>query len=304
MKCKKHISIELSGGIGNQLFQYAAGIYFAKRLNSEVLFKLFGNTAKQKKTKNALLEFSLNSTLIENKRPMPNLSYQIGRVRRKIANNSNFYRMFRYHTFGDYQSNSIGFTGELTTLSKIRSLKGYFQTYKYADAVKVELEQELRLKNPSITYEKYLIIAKETCPIMMHIRGTDYKENIRTIGMLDKNYYENALLKVKEFGLRNKLWVFSDDEIYTNKLMKQLKILPDKVFFPNSGLSDTETLKLMSVGYGIIISNSTFSWWAAYLNKNCRFIICPDKWFKGMEDPYLLLPEHWIKVQTSWLQYK
>jgi hypothetical protein len=56
----------------------------------------------------------------------------------------------------------------------------------------------------------------------------------------------------------------------------------------------------MSLASANVIANSTFSWWAAALNQNKGFVVAPDKWFRGLEDPKDLIPPDWILVKSQW----
>jgi hypothetical protein len=58
---------------------------------------------------------------------------------------------------------------------------------------------------------------------------------------------------------------------------------------------------LMSRASDLIISNSTFSWWSAYISNKETNVVAPNKWFRDLEDPKMLIPEHWHQVDSQWI---
>jgi hypothetical protein len=56
----------------------------------------------------------------------------------------------------------------------------------------------------------------------------------------------------------------------------------------------------MSMGKFLVISNSTYSWWAGRIS-SAEKIIAPNKWFKGINDPKSIYPPNWQKIESSWV---
>jgi hypothetical protein len=69
---------------------------------------------------------------------------------------------------------------------------------------------------------------------------------------------------------------------------------------PPVGSSEAESLLLMAKSRGLVISNSTFSWWSAAIGDPER-VIAPTKWFKAADDPEGLILPTWQTVESSWL---
>jgi len=60
------------------------------------------------------------------------------------------------------------------------------------------------------------------------------------------------------------------------------------------------TFEIMRLGYGYVIANSTFSWWAAYLSRNLNSsVVSPDPWFTGIPEPTYLIPKGWKRIQYN-----
>lgn len=252
-------------------------------------------------TRNKLNEFNFKLQLSGDITKNSKWPYILHRVNAKLSSIFKFYRKFRLQVFGEYSSNVVGFDKELAGMNNATTVRGYFQTFEYIDSVREDLIGDFDVRHASKIFRNLSKVIKKNRPIVIHIRGGDYKSNQQTIGMLDQDYYSAALKQAYKFDANSKYWVFSNDKDYATQLIYRLRIKPDQSIFPEDGLSDAETMKLMSLGSGIIICNSTFSWWAAYLNSNPRFVICPDKWFRGLDDPLALCPPNWIRVKSSWV---
>ena len=120
-------------------------------------------------------------------------------------------------------------------------------------------------------------------------------------GVLSLNYYEEAVQKAFKTNKFDLVLIFSDDMSWVSSNF--LTILPKNVkkilVHKSFNLLESETIKLMSLCNGIVLANSSFSWWAAYLGKNFypRSIYAPSRWFRG-EDKNLVLPD-WVKIDTG-----
>ena len=114
--------------------------------------------------------------------------------------------------------------------------------------------------------------------IALHIRRTDYLKN-NFHKPLSLNYYYNALEQLSKQKDINKLYIFSDDLQWCKQQFKYKSLDPEYV----SLKSDIQELYMMSKFKNIIIANSSFSWWAAYLNNldNDKIIYCPKNWFNN-----------------------
>jgi Glycosyl transferase family 11 len=142
-------------------------------------------------------------------------------------------------------------------------LKGYFQNWKYVDPVRDTFIQRLSF-NTEIE-KKYPDISES---VFVHVRGRDY---LTWVGFVDlTKYYEKCLSMVQD-----KIVVFTDDPEYARKVVNSK--------FEMIMENEVDSLYLMSKCKGCICSNSTFSWWGAYLNPN-RQIFIPSKWPNNTEN--------------------
>ena len=142
-----------------------------------------------------------------------------------------------------------------------------------------------------IGFSKYQNKIGEINAISLHFRIGDYKVNTNYHPILPVHYYKNALESII-LNTGKKDWVVKycyekQDEIMVDEKIESLKKqFPDLVFEKvDNKLKDWQQMLYMSCCKHNIIANSTFSWWAAYLNKNNDKIVCyPEIWF-GKDSP-------------------
>ena len=135
-------------------------------------------------------------------------------------------------------------------------IDGFFQSEKY---FKNSRQEMLSLFKKNKTIDK----------VSVHVRRGDYLEKQRHHNILSKEYY----LKAFKVFPNQKILMFSDDIEWCKKTFIGQEI----EFF--KGKTDIEDLKMMSSCHSNIIANSSFSWWAAWLNTNQnKKVVCPSQW--------------------------
>ncbi len=159
-------------------------------------------------------------------------------------------------------------------------LVGYFQSAKYWTGHNSIIKNLLTPKNLPEKQDKTAI----------HVRRGDYLKFSDCHPVLPMEYYLKAMQMVKS----EKYLIFSDDIEWckNNFIGSQFEF--------SDGKSEIEDLKLMISCSNQIIANSSFSWWAAYLNDNLnKTIVAPKVWFGpglSQHDTKDLLPSDWIKL--------
>ena len=260
--------VYLSGGLGNQMFQYA----FAKSLQSNYNIKFEINTTfynrifKDQTTR----EIGLNLFNLKFKDCSDNkLQRIILKIKEKLSN-INLSINSTYHN--ENKVNHKNFNN--LNLKKKNYFRGYWQNSKYFESIKNDLKKDFsldhNLKNldPN-TFKKIT----ETNSVCVHVRRKDYLGT--DLDVVDVNYYRNAFKKLKSQFTGLNFFIFSDDINWCNE---NLSFLPNSMFYRFSMLND---FHLMSLCKHFIIPNSTFSWWAAYLSSNNnKIVIVPSKWHK------------------------
>lgn len=175
---------------------------------------------------------------------------------------------------------------------------GYFQTCRYAEMNHTTLRNNLTADEELKRITDYLTeryIAPDD--ICVHVRRGDYlsEKNIEIYGgICTEHYYLNALEKIRERNKTGKLFVFSDDYEWILENSSQYGF----TYIDRNAIkeyNDYYDLILMSRFRYQIISNSTFSWWGAWLCDNPEQIIAPDRWInnRNMDD---IIPREWRRA--------
>ena len=154
---------------------------------------------------------------------------------------------------------------------------GWWQRTKYFDYANIykDLQKDLILKEEYLKDNVMRIVDEmNNCnSVAIHVRRTDYvKMNWQT----DVYYYVRAKEKMDELVKDPKYYVFSDniDWCYDNLPFKGARFIHCR---------DFEDFHIMQHAKHNIIANSTFSWWAAYTNKNKNIVVAPKGWISGIE---------------------
>ncbi len=305
---KKVFYLHLTGGLGNQLFQLAAGLHFAEDLELRISTQN-GEPRKDKNGKPEMFSWILPSqvTALDSTRYSTFVSRVCGFIIRISANPRRFEKnlvlnfgirfiasiinsiYFRYPV-RIMKVDGVGYVGLRTNANL---LIGYYQTFKYAEQPHVFRKlNSLTLENPSDQVTNLINASKDECPIIVHIRRGDYAKE-SGFGMLGNQYYVEAVRDLISMNKHKSIWVFSDE------ISKVVDVFGDNFELPIRYIGDIDEsasalLEVMRYGKSYVIGNSSFSWWAAYLryDKEAK-VIAPTPWFAQQSDPNELIPRDW-----------
>jgi len=303
----------LTGGLGNQMFQTANALEMARGDTSKITFdSKSGNPRLNNYGLPEVYDYinflpkesSLKANKVVNKICRVNLSISskqlngIGfAIKKVVAFISNIIiSLFNRKIILLLLGNGIGYDKKLSKRVRISNhlIIGYFQSYlffneKLATSIFQFNDTSKAAKVIEIIYN--LNIREK---IIIHVRRGDYvlEDNF---GLLGLDYYSKAIAHFKNIGFKDFI-VFSDEVTAAKELFCNFKDI-NMEYFEEPNLSSCETLELMSSGAGLVIANSTFSWWAGYLKKNSKAIILtPSKWFLKKSDPNMLIPNQWVRI--------
>ena len=272
------ITTKIMGGLGNQMFQYAAGKSLSLRLG--VSLKLDVSYFRGQN----LREYELIFFNIEEDIAYSHLQFPWGKKFLERMGLTSYYREKHFHYDANFESLGVPIC-----------LEGYWQSYKYFMAIDEVIKNVFVPKENSIDPE-LLEEVKSANVVSVHFRRGDYLSDDKTNsehGVLESDYYHNAILTIKNNVPNPVFFVFSDEIEW----VKKQSFFSDKAIYI-TGKKNYEDLYLMSLCRHNIIANSTFSWWGAWLNANPnKLVIAPHKWFNyiaaSTDD---LLPKNWLRV--------
>jgi hypothetical protein len=283
------IIVRINGGLGNQLFQYAAAKALAVQHGTELkldVTQFAGDTLRNFDLANMNVPVVQASVEEINQLKAHNT---VQRVKQRLLPTSRktFYKEPFFHYDRSY-----------FRLGKNVYLQGYFQSEKYFTPIQSTIRRNFNtshLVNDSL--KKLAAELQQEHSVSIHIRRGDYQnaELMNFHGILPAAYYQKAAAQMKEKFPAVRFFLFSDNPAAVSEEFAWLKA---EVVSGTVTKNHFEDLYLMQHCRHNIIANSSFSWWAAWLNNNPeKIVIAPKNWFaNGPKDTQDLLPEGWQTV--------
>ena len=313
------IIIQLAGGLGNQMFQYALYLQL-KSLGKDVKIDDTAGFVQDEKRDPALYPFDITYECASKKelvRMLDSSPLPWNRLRRKLCGRKK----------KSYFEENKRFHPEIMTWDDIY-LEGYWQTEKYFEAVSDQVKrsfdtdkllQYIRNSEPSgstvklvsgsgnpnsgqRTLDDWLTQITSTESVSVHIRRGDYllPENQALFGgICTETYYRNALEQMKREHPDCRFYLFTNDkqwikervDDYINKRLQRAGTETTDSDWPDiievvdlREQNDYAEFALMSKCRHNILANSSFSWWASYLNVNeDKTVLAPDTWLNGWD---------------------
>ena len=272
------VIVRLTGGLGNQMFQYAAGRALADRLGAELLLdtRAFDHAlAFQAYTRRAyaLSPFKLRATLAA---PVDLKNWPVWVV--EIGMRLRFVRpLFRPWHF----ESLITYDPSVRALHEPVCLVGYWQSERYFIDIADRIRADFTLRQPLAGANARLLeLARSDRSVGLHVRRGDFISLIdaaQVHGLCSVDYYRRAISLVRNRCPGCRFLVFSDDPEWARAA---LPLDPSAVFVTGNDPSPEQDLALMSACKHHIIANSSFSWWAGWLGYSPdQIVIAPSPWY-------------------------
>lgn len=287
------ITMRIKGGLGNQLFQYAVAYALSKRLNQPFRFdpSFTGNmTARSYK----ILELNCNVDSIVEEEQLP---IMIRFLKNAYINKACRLLNLSKHRCGNYiywiETKDVWQADFLKISCENLYVDGYFQSEEYFKKYRADLLKQFTPRyEPEQQYLTILERVRKKNTVAVHVRRGDFKKDNNPFHyLLDANYYRRAVEYIREKVDNPEFFWFSDDMIWVKEHIGEMDDFHFVTIRTTHG--DIDDMMLMKNCNHIITANSTFSWWAAWLNENDDSIrIVPQKPY-GMDG---MIPNGWMRI--------
>ena len=292
-----NITIQIQGGLGNQIFQYATGRALSKRLNGQLRLDTdwFNHGWEDVTPRHLLLpdlrvqgEFTQVNPPIAHPRKWQQVLQKFLPITPYVLKDRAYKFNPSVNQFKPYSNQDI-------------YLMGYWQSFHYFESIRQELLDEIRPSSElSPHYQSYLEKIHSSTSAMIHIRRGDYVHlpaAAKIHGFLGLDYYLKGMKILLDKNSDTHFFVFSDDPEWARNHLPE----KEKITFIESSSDITapiQELYLMSQCAMHLIANSSLSWWGAWLcNYKDSYVIAPKNWTndkdKNWDD---LLPKHWQRI--------
>jgi hypothetical protein len=286
------IVTRLQGGLGNQMFQYAAGLSLALARQTQLKLDLALLDSRDGRTPRT---YELDRFRISAERATPEQLEGLLAKRPLAARISR-----RLDPRAAARERHFHYDPAVMRLPDDSCLEGYWQSERYFAHAAARVRQEFGFRNEPSGQNAELAreIAARTA-VSLHVRRGDYASDPATRavhGLCSVDYYRRAAAFIAE-RVRDPVFVlFSDDPEWART---HLDLGGETLAVDHNGAHNgAEDLRLLSLCRHHIIANSTFSWWGAWLSANPdKIVIAPARWFAdGTRDTSDLLPHRWVTL--------
>lgn len=304
----KQVKSELPGGLGNQLFAFAAGLAVSEARNCKLILDSkaidYSHAGKNDDIRSLL---SMQEFGFYRSSDMPpflrkirdSVLFRIPRIRKAYDS---------YFGIVNDRDVPLG-SGVLELLEPYLEnksafnvhLKGFFQDLSIVARVKDRLISMIREDFSKIGTDLSLMLESREI-LGIHVRGGDFLNTDwrSQVGNLSTAYYESAFRELGSRGfIFDEVWVFTNDLKYAEELLKAIEV-PFKFLDSSLIKSPAENFNLMRRCRGLITANSSYSFMAAFLSKRSRVVVVP-KYFSKAGNKIFGIPKFWIELESNWI---
>ena len=301
------------GGLGNQLFQFATALSLRDGNNDQLAIDLIGRERINSDGLPEIMDFDLEKLtriMIRHKTNSSFLKYVVEiqlRFSNKILQNRvlNSSLFFLQKIVSQVTSalvgtrvlspRGMGWDDKFKAPKDSYTVLGNFHSHLFINPkVRAALMAGLNSRNNAELIEDFAKAAFKEKPVAIHVRLGDYL-SLGELNVVTKEYFSRAISRIESESPNSNYWLFTNDEelalqYLPTHITSRIRIIPQS-------LNSAQTIEVMWLCDHYIISNSTFSWWGAYLTKSQNpLVIAPKNWFKTIEEPKFVCPDGWIRL--------
>lgn len=296
------VVVQLRGGLGNHLFQYAAGFSLARRLGEELLIDtallpreeiMLGGVRRWTEQ---ISGFEHGGSFVD--------TGGSSRQRRRVVQ----FLSGRERAFGDsplpnsfpgrlYAHESRDDLDEFAALRSGARINAYCNSLRFFENDEEEIRRQVRtLVAPSLWYVDQAAQLEKEGAVAVHVRWGDYLNLKHVFGTVPPTYYRRALDLLARTDVDRPVWLFSDDPKGASEYLAGTVDVAN-VVVPPAESTALENLLLLSKASGLVGANSSFSWWSAFLSTTHRSVVFPRPLYAEGGPPE---PKGWL--QPDWIQ--
>lgn len=287
------IVTRLCGGLGNQLFQYAAARRLAHRLETELV--LDPGWYARIPSSDTPRKYELDNYPVRGRKTSQAEScwcrLHQGRLLRRLP--------FLPRKWKHCRETTAGFDPAILALPDNVYLDGYWQSPKYFEDIADLIREELTpIPSPGVDDAKVHAQIRAGVSVAVHVRRGDYVTNAAAAsmhGVCSLDYYRAALEYLAARLTQPRFFVFSDDPQWVRANLP----LPGPGFFVDHNGPDGafQDLRLMAACEHQVMANSSFSWWGGWLNpREDKIVVMPKQWFAGTRDAGDMALPGWVRL--------
>ena len=297
--------VNITGGLGNQMFQYAFALALQHRHPEEKVYidTQHYHTIFFKKFKGINLHngYEIDKVFPKAKLPIAGFwqlakisywipNYVLSRIGRKLL-------PLRKTEYMPPYSMNYTFNKEALERKGDCYYEGYWQSAHHFTEIKTELQEVYNQSEPNEYNAGLIKEIERTESVGIHVRRGDYLNEPEFRGICGVEYYQKAIKDVLSDGKKHTFFIFSNDMQWCRENLDPLMAGHDLLFVTgNTGKQSCWDMFLMTHCKDLIIANSSFSWWGAFLNKSIKRVYAPDPWL-NRDCEIDIYEDNWIKVK-------
>jgi hypothetical protein len=283
------------GGLGNQLFVAAAALSLSKNLNCKAYISMINIDQAHQETGSDIRRLNFRRSLFVSSNPLLSILVRIINTSQEWARIKRFFDRFtiNFEDQLDQQTNVHELIKIRTKYpnNKVIMVEGYFQDFSYANDIK--LSQDQIIDNRKIAGDKNF----NYCAV--HVRLGDMLRYKSSLGVLSEDYYKRAIEFVKS-NMELEIQLVSDDFKSALLMLPELESnIDDEIATKERQDSLLGFFRILGAK-GVVVSNSTYSYWAAFLSKKAKIVVAPAQMSFDQKTIVRNLPPSWKLIDSGW----